>query len=77
MNHRSPLCVLFALATSLTLTAQVDRESNVLVDYEHLRHASLADVQSWSAQGYRISNFEISNPATMELNVSMVRNTGV
>lgn len=66
-----------ALAFTASLTAQIDRESNAPVDYQHLRHASLTDIQSWSAQGYRMSNFEISNPGLMELNVSMVRNTGV
>ncbi len=75
MSHSRTLALVFAFSTSLT--AQIDRESNVIVDYEHLRHATLTDVQTWSALGYRISNFEISNASTMELNVSMVRNTGV
>ena len=68
------------LVLALTLTpvlAQIDRESHALVDYVHLRHAALTEVQTWSAAGYRMSNFEISSHAPFELNVSMVRNTGV
>jgi hypothetical protein len=72
-------CLSLSLFVALTpiLTAQVDRECNTPVDYQHLRHATLLDVQSWSAQGYRLGNFEISATApTFELNCSMVRNTG-
>jgi hypothetical protein len=83
MNRLHRTCLgLFTLAattlatTTLDLTAQIDRESNVPVAYQTLIQASLADLQTWSAQGYRLSNFEIVSPSPLLLNCSMVRNTG-
>jgi hypothetical protein len=69
---------LFAALLPTTLSAQIDRESTDVVDYVHLRHATLADVQARSAQGYRISNFEIYTVSPeFQVDCSMVRNTGV
>jgi hypothetical protein len=70
------LATLFTAAAPAT--AQIDRESSVVVDYQHLRHASIAEIQTWTSQGYRLSNFEIANPPpALTLNCSLVRNTGV
>ncbi|MBL8752496.1 MAG: hypothetical protein JNK15_04270 [Planctomycetes bacterium] len=70
----------FLFAALLTVTAavpaQIDRESNVPVQFQTLVNASAVDIQSWSAQGYRISNFEVVTPSPMSLKVSLVRNTG-
>jgi hypothetical protein len=69
--------LLFGLATtSLELTAQIDRECNVPVQFQTLIQATLPDIQTWSAQGYRMSNFEIVTTNPLLLNCSMVRNTG-
>jgi hypothetical protein len=73
-----------SLARHLLLTAalaapaicQIDRESDARIDYQHLRHASLAEVQNWSAMGYRLGNFELAATNPLSLDCSMVRNTG-
>lgn len=70
-------CLLATLVTTV-LPAQIDRESAALVDYQHLRHATIADIQVWTAQGYRLSNFEINQAQPeLQLDCSLVRNTGV
>ncbi len=66
-----------ALALTLSATAQVDRDQAAVVGYHNLQNATLADVQAWSVQGYRLSNFEIVQADPLVLNSSMVQNTGV
>lgn len=78
MNLQKLTAGLLASFVTTTLTAQIDRESAALVDYQHLRHATLAEIQAWSAQGYRLSNFEIhTTQPELQLDCSLVRNTGV
>jgi len=72
------LTTLFAAAAACLLPAQIDRESDERVDYHHLRNATLAEMQSYSAQGYRLSTFELNQlPPNLTMHCSMVRNTGV
>ncbi len=77
MNMLRTLLLPVVAALATTLPAQIDRESSTLVNAQHLRHATIADIQSWSAQGYRLSNFEIYTPSPLQLNCTLVRNTGV
>lgn len=69
--------LLLTAALATPAFCQIDRESDVRTDYQHLRHASLAEVQNWSAMGYRLGNFEVASTNPMTLDCSMVRNTGV
>ncbi len=77
MNLFKTLSLTVLAAFASAVPAQIDRESEALVPYQHLRHAALTDIQALSAQGYRLSNFEISSQTPFELNCSMLRNQGV
>lgn len=77
MKLHSLTLLLSAAALATGASAQVDRDQSARVNYQHLRAASLNDIQTWSAQGYRIGNFELFNNSPTTLNVSLVRNTGV
>ncbi len=76
MNPSAFFAFALALALPTVAAAQIDRECSDRVASQHLRHASLADIQTWSAAGYRLSNFEIAQPNPLQLNCTMVRNTG-
>lgn len=76
-NRLLRLALLFAGLLPTLLTAQIDRESNQLVNYQHLRHATMAEVAAVAANGYRVSSFEVYQQSPLMLNVSMVRNVGV
>lgn len=77
MIHRLFTTSLIA-ATAALLPAQIDRESDERVDYQHLRDATIAEIQTWTAQGYRLSTFELNQlPPNLTMHCSLVRNTGV
>lgn len=77
MNTLPSLALSCSLLFAAAASAQVDRETSTLVDYRHLRQATLAEVQTWAAQGYRMSNFEVAAfGGSFTVNCSMVRNTG-